>query len=355
MARAASKSTGHGSPPGAGLDASMRVVVLHGKELFLLWERTRQLAEALREAHGDIGTFRFDGASTSVSQLMDELQSFGLLEPHKLVILDDADRFLAAEPKRRALERYAEKPEQAATLLLRSSQWRPGNLDKIVASVGTVMACEAVSDQKAASWCVERIRRRHEATISPEAAALLVERIGSDLGRLDGELAKLAAAAGTGTPGAPGPAVTPELVREMVGLSREEEAWLIQEVLLSGDAGVAIRKARELMELSRAAPQQLSWGISELARKLHEAAAMRESGRGDGEIAAALRLWGASRSAILAAAKRRDARSFAADLHRAVDLDYRLKRGRAGRPARAIEAVAAGSAAALGGAGRRQG
>lgn len=313
----------------------MRVVVLHGKELFLLWERSRQLAESLREAHGDVGIVRFDGAGAALPAVLDELQSFGLLEPHRLVIVDDADRFLAVEAKRRAMERYAERPEAAATLLLRATQWRPGNLDKLIEKVGAVMACEPVSAERAREWCLERIRRRHEAEIAPEAAALLVERVGSDLGRLDGELAKLAAAAGDT------PRVGLDLVRAMVGPSREEEAWLLQEVLLAGEPSAAVEKVRELIEVSRAAPQQLTWGLSDLMRKLHEAASLREAGKGEQEIASALRLWGPARGQLLSVARRRSSRALAAALHRSVDLDYRIKRGRAGDPARAIEVTAA--------------
>jgi DNA polymerase-3 subunit delta len=318
----------------------MRIVVLHGKELFLLWERSRQFIESLREAHGDVGVVRLDGAAASLPAVLDELQSFGLLEPHRLVIIDDADRFLAAEPKRRAMERYAERPEAAATLLLRATQWRPGNLDKMIAKVGAVVACEPVPEPKAAEWCVERIRRRHGGEIERAAATLLVERIGSDLGRLDGELAKLAAAGDGGRVGI-------DLVRSMVGPSREEEAWLLQEVLLQADPAAAVRKIRELIEISRAAPQQLTWGLSDLARKLHEAASLREAGRNEQEIAASLRLWGPSRALILAASKHRGSRSLAASLHRSVDLDFRIKRGRAGDPARALEAAAAAIAAEI--------
>ena len=86
MARAATRSAGGK----AELDATMRIVVLHGRELFLLWEWSRMLAERLREAHGDVGVVRFDGASAPVAEVLDELRSFGLLEPHKLVIVDDA-------------------------------------------------------------------------------------------------------------------------------------------------------------------------------------------------------------------------------------------------------------------------
>ena len=67
MARAATRSAGGK----AELDATMRIVVLHGRELFLLWEWSRMLAERLREAHGDVGVVRFDGASAPVAEVLD--------------------------------------------------------------------------------------------------------------------------------------------------------------------------------------------------------------------------------------------------------------------------------------------
>lgn len=324
----------------------MRIVVLHGRELFLLWEWSRLLAERLREAHGDVGIVRYDGASAPAAEVLDELRSFGLLEPHKLVIVDDAERFLGVESKRRILEQYAAAPEAQATLLLRAGTWRPGNFDKLVEKVGTILKCEPVSEEKAVAWCLARASKRHGAELDRDAAALLVERIGSDLGRLDGEIGKLAACPSAAAVGSP--RIDRALVAAMVGASREEEAWLIQEVVLSGDPGLAVRKTRELVSISRAAPQQLTWAIAELARKLHGAAALRAAGRGDGEIASALRLWGDSKGPILAASRRLSTAATAAILDEAVDLDFRLKRGRAGDPARALEATAASMAAKLG-------
>lgn len=314
------------------------MVVLHGKELFLVWEHSRRLADRLREVHGDVATAHFDGASASAAEVLDELRSFGLLAPHTLVIVDDAERFLGVESKRRALETYAGQPEEHSTLLLRAGTWRPGNLDKMIAKVGAVVRCDPVPEAKALAWCVARAAKRHDATLERDAAELLVERIGVDLGRLDGEMAKLAAAAAEGE----GPAVVNrELVVELVGRSREEEAWLIQEVLLRGDPAAAMAAMRELLTISRAAPQQLTWALSELARKLEAAASLKDAGVPDQQIAKHLRLWGETRGPILSAARRVPRARLAALLHRTVDLDYRMKRGRAGDLPRSLEAAAA--------------
>jgi DNA polymerase-3 subunit delta len=340
MARAARR--GESAAPVLGPEH--RIVVLHGKELFLVWEHSRRLAERLKEVHGDVAAAHFDGVSASAAEVLDELRSFGLLAPHTLVIVDDAERFLAVEGKRRALEAYAGQPEAHSTLLLRAGTWRPGNLDKMIAKVGAVVRCDPVPEAKALAWCVARAAKRHEATLQRDAAELLVERIGVDLGRLDGEIAKLSAAAAVRDGSA---VVGRELVVELVGRSREEEAWLIQEVLLRGDPAAAVAAMRELLSISRAAPQQLTWALSELARKLEAAASLREAGVPDGQIAKQLRLWGDTRGPILTAARRVPRDRLAGLLHRAVDLDFRMKRGRAGDLARSLEAAAADFAGRL--------
>lgn len=340
MARAARR--GESAAPVLGPEH--RIVVLHGKELFLVWEHSRRLCEKLKEAHGDVATVHFDGVSASAAEVLDELRSFGLLAPHTLVIVDDAERFLAVEGKRRALESYAGQPESQSTLLLRAGTWRPGNLDKMIAKVGAVLRCDPVPDAKALAWCVARAAKRHQATLERDAAELLIERIGVDLGRLDGEIAKLAAAASKADASA---VVDRNLVVELVGRSREEEAWLIQEVLLRGDPASAVATMRELLSISRAAPQQLTWALAELARKLEAAAALRDAGVPDQQIATQLRLWGETRGPILTAARRCSRDRLAELLHRAVDLDFRMKRGRAGDLARSLEAAAADFAGRL--------
>ncbi len=80
---------------GPGFDASMRVVILRGPDRYLMGVCTRELVRVLQEAHGEIEEFRFDGAVTEPAVVLDELRSFGLLRSHKIVILDDADKFLA--------------------------------------------------------------------------------------------------------------------------------------------------------------------------------------------------------------------------------------------------------------------
>ena len=61
-------------------DASMRIVILHGKEPFLIQEATQRLVSRLQDVFGDIEQFSFDGGSVSLAQVLDELRSYGLIQ-----------------------------------------------------------------------------------------------------------------------------------------------------------------------------------------------------------------------------------------------------------------------------------
>ena len=94
----ARKTTAKSAPPAAG----MPIVVLHGPETFLIEEYTRRLVTELQQAHGEIEQFNFDGASCTLAMVLDELRSYGLMQSHKLVVIDGAAEFMRASGHRPA-------------------------------------------------------------------------------------------------------------------------------------------------------------------------------------------------------------------------------------------------------------
>ena len=331
--------------------ADHRIVVLHGKESFLRSEHTRRVLDALRERFGAVDEFSFDGASCSLADVLDELRSYGLMSQHKVVVVDNAEQFMQGDDRRRAMERYAESPMPDATLILRSAGWRPGTFDKLVAAVGVILKCEAPGAAEAVRWAVARSQKRHGVELSAAGAQALVERVGPDLGRLDSELGKLAVgalAAGTGDR----VVITPELVKEFTGLSREEQAWEIQGALATGDPAQALNKVDELLRISRAPEVMLAWSAIDLVRKVHDAAALAAQGQPDGAIAKQLKLWGDGAAVVLRVARSVPLARAAALLQAAVAADRRMKSGLSPEPSRAIEALAVQVSAGLGSSGR---
>jgi len=341
--------------------ADHRIVVLHGKESFLRSEHTRRVLACLHERFGAVDEFSFDGASCSLADVLDELRSYGLMSQHKVVVVDNAEQFMQGDDRRRAMERYAESPMQDATLILRSAGWRPGTFDKLVAAVGVILKCEAPGAAEAVRWAVARSQKRHGVELSAAGAQALVERVGPDLGRLDSELGKLAVGALAaaqvpaqgGTPGSAAHVViTPELVKEFTGLSREEQAWEIQGALATGDPAQALSKVDELLRVSRAPEVMLAWSAIDLVRKVHDAAALAAQGQPDGAIAKQLKLWGDGAAVVLRVARLVPLARAGALLQAAVAADRRMKSGLSPEPSRAIEALAVQVSAGLGSPGR---
>jgi DNA polymerase-3 subunit delta len=325
--------------PKPDLTATTPIAVLHGKERFLQDVYLRQLRDLLTEAHGADGfdTVRFDGATASPADILDEARSFGLMQQHKLIIVDSADQLVKAAddddaPKpargrgtvtaRQALEHYAEQPSAAATLVLRADVWRGGNLDKkILAAGGAVIKCEPPSPGEAIAWAKARCKRRHNATLENDAAAILVDFVGADLGRLDTELAKLAMLE-------PGEPITAAKVRALTGYTRREETfWSIQATLLTGRAADSIAELRDLIETSRHDPVAIGWSYTDLARKLHGASWGLRQRMNTGALMKTLKLWGASGDAILAAARRLSPAQARDLLHACVEADRAAKSG----------------------------
>jgi DNA polymerase-3 subunit delta len=301
---------------------SDQLVVFKGKDDYLRSLHTEKLVEEIRQERGEVETVRFDGATADPADVLDECRSFDLMMRPKVVVVDEAEK-LVKESARPLFERYAENPPESAVLVLRSGNWRAGKLDKLIKSVGSIIDCKPLDPPQAINWAAARARKRHEAAIEPAAAALLVERLGTDLGRIDSEVAKLAAAA-TADPNAD--SITVDHVRQLVGATREEEAWAIQARLLAGPEE-ALAAVREALGSWRQPPVMVMFACVDLGRKVHGASRLLAQGVPPQGVAKQLKLWGDSRDAVLAAGRRVDPERAARSLRRLVGLDRDAKSG----------------------------
>ncbi len=332
--KSSSKSRAKAAPEPS---AAMRIVVLHGSDTLRIRDWTRRLTAALEEVHGEIQRFEFDGETTEPAIVLDELRSYGLLQEHKLVVLTKADQFLAVKdeedstpkprgaPRRRTarqlMEAYAEAPAEDATLILRADSWRASKIDKLVAKVGAVIKFEPPNEAESTGWITREGAKRHKVKVASDAAALLVERLGVSLDRLDTELAKLASFVGEGG------AISRDLVVEMVGMSREEEAWLIQQAVAEGDPAAAFRKLQELLQVSQHSDVPLMWSVIDLVRKLYAVSKLLRQGHDEWNAAKAVGVWGDSRSLICRAARQLEPRDLAQLLRDVVRSDFKAKTG----------------------------
>ncbi len=328
MAKRGSSSASSRPPGGDDL-----FVVLAGKELFLRSQYTNMLRSALIEKHGEIDTFKFSGNEVEIAQVLDECRSFGLMSSYKLVIVDDAEAFVN-EATRPILTRYAESPCDQATLLLRANTWRPGNLDKAIVKCGVVTKCDQVEEPMAIKWTQARAQRAYESSIGQRESAMLIERLGVDLGKIDAELGKLATGAGVGNP------ISAELIMEMVPLTREaDNPWVIQEPLLSGNPQYTLEQLRIVLEnTGKSNFVPVSYACIDLARKIVGVSEGAANGENLNTVAKELKLWGQSRDAIMRLARKVPPSTARALLDASVRADMDIKRS--ADPVRTLEVLA---------------
>lgn len=312
------------SKPGSGsFDPSWRVVVYHGESAFLRAERTTQLREALEAHHGGLDVFSFDGQACAAADVLDECRSFGLMSAHKLVVLDNpAD--LVKDDNRALFERYCESPCEGTTLVLKGQTWRTGKLDAMIERHGVIVECQKPEGPKAAAWAIARADKRYNATVTPDAARRLATLLDRDLGRMDVELAKLAAA-GSGPDGRG--MITPELVSQFVEDERAEDFWAIQGEFLTPDPEAVLKNLRYLLDVAREPTVRVQWALNDLARKVHAAARIRAQGGNMRASARAIGIWGAGAEQIFGFAERASAEAAASLFMACARADRASKRG----------------------------
>lgn len=309
-----------------------RIVVLCGVEDLIKRRRLDELRAVLSEAHGEVETFAFDGRTAQLADVFDELRSFSLMQTYKLVVVDEAD--LWVKTHRAAVERYAEAPVDHATLVLRSTTWNKGNLDKLIEKVGGIVKCDALSPAEAQAELTRKAKDELGASLPVQSAGLLVERLGTELCRLEGELAKLALMVEPGKP------ITPELVASVVGRSNDEQAYVVQDAVLeaiaSGRCGEPIAKAHDLVDLGGQADVLVNYFVADLMRKLTTAMEAKRANVPEAEIAKRAKVWGGRARPFFEALKKLDDAKAGRWFDGAVEADARSKSG-LGDPLRNLE------------------
>ncbi len=247
------------------------VYVAFGDDDFL----KRQVFTALRQlvvGEGDTA-FGFSvhaGDKASLAAVYDELQTVPFLTPCRLVLVENADPFVSRF--RGQLENYVAKPSATGVLVLDVKTW-PANtrLAKLLEG-DTTLVCKTPAAYRLPAWCTQWAAARHGKQLSTEAAKLLVDLIGAEMGLLDQELAKLAIYVGTAA------RIETGDVDKLVGNSRAENMWKIFDAIGTGNSAAALTILDRLFEQSEE-PLRILGAFSMQLRRLAQAARLSQQGQ----------------------------------------------------------------------------
>ena len=247
------------------------VIALIGDDSFLQLQAISEIARSLPD---DVARTEFDGERAELSDVLDELRSFAMFGGGgKLVIVRNADDFISKY--REQLEDYAAEPSTSATLVFRvATLAKNTRLYKQIAKVGQIAECAPPDPRSLPGWILNRARSEHKITIAPDAAALLADLIGADLGRLDNELAKLALQFDAGGK------IEVKDISGSVAFQREQEMYDMTNELAFGRPAEALKRWRRLVHLD---PSTEYRAVAWLTMWLEDVGAV-VTGRGAGKL-----------------------------------------------------------------------
>ena len=246
----------------------VRVCAIAGEEPFLRSEVLKELVKQALGGEGDLSAAsRYQGDSATLAEVLDELRTIPLFEKKRIVLIQDADPFVSAH--RKELESYVEKPVSKALLILLAKTW-PSNtkLAKAIEASGLTIDTKPPKERELVPWLISWSKSRARAKLDNDAAQLLLELVGPEIGLLVAEIEKLAVFAG------PKAHIQRSHVATMVGAGRIETIWEILNTATTGRAREALTEIDRLVA-SGEHPVGMLAAMSASLRKIHHAGLLR--------------------------------------------------------------------------------
>ncbi|MCS7237321.1 MAG: DNA polymerase III subunit delta [Thermoguttaceae bacterium] len=242
-----------------------RVVVLTGEDPFWKAEVLRELRKLLGSSEGELqaNVRRFDGTAISWHDFREEIETPSLFAANLLLVVDDADSFVAAYQKE--LVRFVDSSCPATIILVLRQLHFGSKLAKAVVEKGLWIDCAPAQTSELLQWLPVWASWRYQLRVSAAAARTLIEFVGEDPGVLDQELAKLSLLVGPAKP------LTPQAVQEHCLGGRVKTVWFLLDLALEGKLGEALAELHRLLG-SGAHPLSLLAQITGSLRRLSLAA-----------------------------------------------------------------------------------
>jgi DNA polymerase-3 subunit delta len=217
------------------------IYVLHGDEDFLK-RRCREaiVARIVGDADPEYTVAAYAGDKVDFSAVRNDLDTLPFLAPARIVVIEAADPFITLH--RESLEKYAARPSKAGVLVLEAKTFpETTKLAKALPDAAKI-SCKAPPVYKLPEWCSGWAQSAHGKKLSGDAATLLVETVGPQMGLLAQEIDKLAAAIGAK------PEIAADDVDKLVGRSRSANVFHILNAIGDGKPERALGLLTELFE-----------------------------------------------------------------------------------------------------------
>lgn len=247
--------------------ASKAVYVVYGDDVYLRREVSGAIGRAILGDEADeMAVRRFEGNSASLADVLDELRMLPFFSRRRMVFVEDADPFVTRS--RKELEAHVEAPVGMGVLVLMVKTWpATTKLYRQVAAAGLPIDCNSPGEKELMPWLVHHAAKQG-ADLEADAARLLVELVGAEVGLLAAEVEKLAVYVG------PSGQIRRADVARMVEAGRIETVWKVIDAATTGKVAEAVADL-ELLMASGEYPIKILAAFSASLLKVHHAGRLR--------------------------------------------------------------------------------
>ena len=196
-----------------------------GTEPFFIDQITAALmGTVVDEMARDFDTTVVYGKETTVDQIVEAAKRFPMMGAHQLIVVKEAQYLDRSIDQ---LASYCAAPQPQSVLVLCYKHKKLDKRKKVyksIASNGQILETKPLYDNQVGGW-IEQRGKGYGFSFQPQALAMLVAFLGSDLGKIDKELEKLTNTVPSGTE------ITPEVIEQNIGYSKDFNSFELQNAL----------------------------------------------------------------------------------------------------------------------------
>lgn len=200
------------------------VYFLMGEETYFIDKISDYIADnVLTEAEKGFNQTVLYGKDLEPNTIIGNARRFPMMANHQVIIVREAQNIKKIED----LEPYVKNPLNSTILVI---NYKYKTLDKrktfpkLIDQKGVLFESKKIYDNQLPTWITTYLKSQ-QYTISPQAAAMIAEYLGTDLSKVANELDKLIISLPVGTQ------ITPDHIEKNIGISKEFNVFELQNAL----------------------------------------------------------------------------------------------------------------------------
>ncbi|MGB5981019.1 MAG: DNA polymerase III subunit delta [Nonlabens sp.] len=182
----------------------------------------------LDEAEKGFNQMVLYGRDTSMEEILENAKRFPMMAEYQVIIVKEAQHLVKQLPK---LENYLLQPQNTTLLVLAYKYKVPDGRSKVAKLLkknSVYFESKPLYENKVSPFISNLLKEKGH-NITPEANRMLVDYLGTDLGKINNELSKLTLVHDRQKP------ITPDVIEENIGISKEFNLFELRKAIGSRD------------------------------------------------------------------------------------------------------------------------